>query len=165
MVWYFQNLPSVNVGSASAVNVGVSYLFAIISERWWFLVSEQRWYDIFKIYLQWTLVVHRQWTLVFLIFFLVSERRWHNIFSLLPSTIELVVYCHLWVGISFSIYLHWTSVDIGSECRCLLSSSLIQFFWFTSDLFSWWGLLLCFFVFCGIPSDTLRLFCSVHMHS
>ena len=30
----FSNLPSVNVGSASIVNVGVSYLFAIISERW-----------------------------------------------------------------------------------------------------------------------------------
>ena len=29
----FSNLPSVNVGSTSAVNVGVSYLFAIISER------------------------------------------------------------------------------------------------------------------------------------
>ena len=28
----FSNLPSVNVGSTSAVNVGVSYLFAIFSE-------------------------------------------------------------------------------------------------------------------------------------
>ena len=30
----FSNLPSVNVVSTSAVNVGVSYLLAIISE-WW----------------------------------------------------------------------------------------------------------------------------------
>ena len=30
----FSNLPLVNVGSTSAVNVGVSYLFSIISE-WW----------------------------------------------------------------------------------------------------------------------------------
>ena len=29
----FSNLPSVNMGSTLAVNVGVSYLFAIISER------------------------------------------------------------------------------------------------------------------------------------
>ena len=29
----FSNLPSVNVGSTSAVNVGASYLFAIFSEH------------------------------------------------------------------------------------------------------------------------------------
>ena len=42
---YIFSLPSVKVGRPSTVIVGVYYLFATLSERWYFIISEWRCYD------------------------------------------------------------------------------------------------------------------------